>query len=54
MYGKSFAIGMGMGLAAGAMLGAAMAPKKKGMLCGSSKFMKGLGDIIEDITDMIG
>lgn len=54
MYGKSFAMGVGVGLAAGAMLGAAMMPKKKMLKCGSGKFMKSLGDILDNISCMIG
>lgn len=54
MYGKSFAMGVGIGLAAGAVLGAAMMPKKKMLGCGSGKFMKSLGNIIDNISCMIG
>ena len=47
-------MGVGLGLAAGAALSAAMMPRKKMSHCGSSKFMKGLGDIIDNISCMMG
>ncbi|MDD6189485.1 MAG: hypothetical protein PUB32_07915 [Clostridiales bacterium] len=54
MYGRSFAMGVGIGLAAGALLSVAMMPKKKTLKCGSGKMMKTIGDIIDNISGMIG
>ncbi len=52
MCGKSFMTGLGIGMAAGAMLEAVMMPKKKGK-CGSGKMMRNIGDIIDSIAGMM-
>ncbi len=53
MCGKSFMAGLGVGMAAGAMLEAAMMPKKKSMKCTSGKMMRSIGDIIDNIAGML-
>ena len=54
MYGKSFAMGMGIGLAAGAVLSAAMMPRKKSMKCTGGRMARAIGDIIDNVAGIIG
>ena len=49
---KSFMAGLGVGMAAGAVLEAVMMPKKKGK-CASGKMMRSIGDIIDNIAGML-
>ena len=53
MCGKSFMTGLGIGMAAGAMLEAVMMPKKKGMKCASGKMMRSIGDVVDSIAAMM-
>ena len=53
MCGKSFMTGLGIGMAAGAMLEAIMMPKNKGSKCTSGRMMHSIGDIIDNISDML-
>ena len=53
MCGKSFMTGLGIGMAAGAMLEAVMMPKKKGMKCASGKMMHSIGDVVDSIAAMM-
>ena len=52
MCGKSFMAGLGIGMAAGAVLEAVMMPKKKGK-CASGKMMHSIGDIVDSIAGMM-
>ena len=45
--------GLGIGMAAGAMLEAVMMPKKKGMKCASGKMMHSIGDVVDSIAAMM-
>jgi len=51
MHGKSFVTGLGMGLAAGIALGAAMLPQKKSA---GSRIMRMLSDVADNLSCMIG
>lgn len=53
MCGKSFMAGIGIGMAAGAMLEVMMMPKKRSMKCASGKMMHSIGDIIDNIAGMM-
>ena len=53
MCGKSFMTGLGIGMAAGAMLEAVMMPEKKGMKCASGKMMHSIGDVVDSIAAMM-
>lgn len=53
MYGKSFVSGMGIGLAAGMVISAAMMPKKK-IKSASGKLFKILGDVVDNFSGMLG
>ncbi len=55
MKEHSFAKGMGLGMMAGAALGAAMAPKKKsGMKKAAGRAMKTVGQVMEDLSNDMG
>ena len=51
MNGKSFVTGLGMGLAAGMAIGAAMMPQKKSA---GSRIMKMLSDVADNLSCVIG
>ena len=51
MNGKSFVTGLGMGLAAGMAIGAAMMPQKKSA---GSRIMKMLSDVADSLSCVIG
>lgn len=54
MNSMDFAKGMGLGVIAGATIGMAVAPRKKGSKSMAGKALKAAGEIVENITDAIG
>lgn len=55
MKQHEFAKGMGLGMVAGAALGAAMAPKKKrSVKKAAGKAMKTMGQVMENLSDDMG
>jgi len=53
---KGFLIGMGLGMAAGGLLGRMMAPKPKKSSCQTmmEKAIKGMEDVLEDVSGVLG
>jgi gas vesicle protein len=52
MYTNNFFKGMGAGLAVGMAIGIAFAPKKKTRGT-SGKFIKAVGDIVDNVSDFM-
>lgn len=51
MMKMDFMTGVGVGMAAGAMVGMMMVPKKKTMKSITGKALKAAGEIVENLTD---
>ena len=56
MNDKGFLIGMGLGLAAGGALARMMAPKPKKSSCQTmmEKAIRGMEDVLEDVSGVLG
>ncbi len=55
MCDKTFVIGLGLGMVAGSMLGRMMAPKPKKSPCQAmmERCIKNVGNVIEDVSDVL-
>jgi gas vesicle protein len=53
-HGINFLKGMGMGLVAGSVIGMVVAPKKPGNKKTIGRYLRGVGDIIDNVTDAMG
>jgi gas vesicle protein len=53
-HGMNFLKGMGMGLVAGSVIGMVVAPKKSGNKRTIGRYLRGVGEIIDNVTDAMG